>query len=179
MEGEMMNDLTGQKFGRLLVLYDSGERKGRKVVWVCLCACGNFTEVKSDSLGSGRTKSCGCFMIDQTKKANIGNKYSIKHGDALSSKKSRLYTIWSHMKERCSNPNDKKYRRYGGRGIKVCDDWRDNYSAFKSWAISNGYRDDLTIDRIDNDGNYEPSNCQFITRSENSRKGCLVRWANA
>ena len=171
-----MNNLIGQKFGRLTVLHNSGEKSNNgQIIWVCICICGHFKSVPTSNLTSGNTKSCGCFKIEQIKKANIGNKYSYKHGDTKKGNV-RLYTIWSHMKERCTNKNNKKYKRYGGRGIEICNEWKNNFINFKKWALANDYKNNLTIDRIDNDGNYEPSNCQFIPLEENSRKGGFLRW---
>ena len=165
-------NLKGQRFGRLLVLEDSGERKDRKVVWVCLCDCGNIKDVRSGDLKRGHTKSCGCLRDEVTRKR------SYKHGDACRNSVTRLNQTWRGMKARCYNPNANEYKRYGGRGITVCDEWKNDYLPFKLWAMASGYKSNLTIDRKDNDGNYEPNNCQFITKSENATKGNLCRWAN-
>jgi len=105
-----------------------------------------------------------------TEKTRIKGSPYYKHGEARSGKETRLYRVWDSMKQRCFNPRDKAYKWYGGRGIIICLEWKNNYSAFKFWAILNGYQEGLTIDRIDNDGNYEPNNCQFITKEENARK---------
>lgn len=116
--------------------------------------------------------NCQCTCCKMKRKEPIRRKIkgidysSYIHGDS----KTRLYAIWAAMKARCLNPNHPNYSRYGGRGIKVCDEWRNSYIAFKDWALSHGYKDNLVIDRIDNDGNYKPSNVQFITRSENTSK---------
>lgn len=163
-----MDDLRGKRFGKLIVLEDSGERKRRNIVWKCICDCGNITMVKADNLKTGKTKSCGCFRRD------IAKKKMYKHGESYGDLRSRLYETWTNMKTRCCNSNNKAYKSYGKREITVCDEWKNNYRAFKFWAILNGYQDNLTIDRIDNDGNYEPNNCQFITQSENLKK----MWAN-
>lgn len=125
-------------------------------------------------------KSCGCAHDKLVGKANI------KHGDS----KSRLHYIWNNMKQRCYNKNDNAYKHYGGRGIKVCNEWKNDYVKFRDWALENGYKDNLEIDRIDNDGNYEPDNCKWSTRKEQNRntrqnkiityKGethCLTEWA--
>ena len=153
------NNLVGKRFGRLVVIRDSGKRKRREIAWLCICDCGNTLESRGPNLRLGNTRSCGCL--------NIENIY--KHGDATNGP-TRLYRIWVAMKQRCNNLNYQSYKYYGKRGIKVCKDWINNYSAFKFWAILNGYQDNLTIDRIENNGNYEPSNCQWITASENSIK---------
>jgi len=154
----LQKKLVGKTFGRLTVLQDSGKRRRNFVVWDCLCLCGNLALITTAELQSGKTKSCGCLRRENRK----------KHGDSWPRK--RLYRIWSHMFERCNGENYQFYYRYGGRGIKVCEEWKD-YSVFKAWALNNGYTDNLTIDRIDNDGNYEPSNCQWLTNRENAIKG--------
>lgn len=159
-----MNNLTGKRFGRLTALEDSGERKSCHIVWRCMCDCGKITPVIGTDLKSGHTKSCGCLRIDALKKITY------KHGGGSSKSINRLYRIWINMKGRCYNSVNKAYKYYGERGIKVCDEWRNNYSLFRFWALLNGYQENLTIDRIDNDGNYKPSNCQFITQSENTKK---------
>lgn len=158
-------DLTGQKFGRLLVLKDAGKRRHSYVVWLCQCDCGNTVEVISDSLRSGNTRSCGCLHDECAVEKIRGVKCKPKHG--LSHH--RLFGILNGMKTRCYNENNKDFKDYGGRGIKICDDWLSDFKNFYDWAISNGYQDDLTIDRIDVNGNYEPSNCKWSTRAEQSR----------
>ena len=169
-KGETMTlkiDLTGQRFGRLTAIIPTEKRRGRCVIWLCRCDCGNLTEVSLDDLRREHTKSCGCLHreISQKRSGNLSHLY--KHGRT----RTRLYRIWNHMKDRCLNPNHIKYHRYGGRGINVWPEWKGNFVAFKFWAILSGYQNNLTIDRIDNDGNYEPDNCQWITRAENARKG--------
>lgn len=162
-----MNDLTGQKFGRLTVLYDSEDRDGvsRRVIWLCKCDCGNLKRVKGNDLKTGNTKSCGCLNREMSRKRMF------KHGDRYT----RLYQIWTEMKRRCHAKKRECYKYYGGRGIRVCNEWKNSYPTFKFWAILNGYKDNLTIDRINNDGNYKPGNCQWLTNSENARKAQLQR----
>ena len=155
---KLANDLTGKKFGKLEVIgvHDTGSRK---TYYVCQCDCGNVKVVRADALISGATKSCGCIKKEQDK-ANLAANHSHKMSGT------RIYETWQDMKRRCYNKQNARYDRYGGRGITVCDEWLNNFQSFYDWAISNGYSDDLTIDRIDNDGNYEPSNCRWSTAKE-------------
>jgi len=167
-------NLIGQKFGRLIVISDTGKRKSREVVWACRCECGKLTEVVTSSLCRGLTKSCGCLWRERIKESNtIHGDDRRKPGGVM-----RLYKIWDSMKQRCLNPKCRAYKRYGGRGIRVCPEWQNSYLAFKAWALANGYQDDLTIDRFDSDGNYCPENCRWIPKSENSRNGAFKRWGN-
>ena len=155
---KLANDLTGKKFGKLEVIgvHDTGSRK---TYYVCQCDCGNVKVVRADALISGATKSCGCIKKEQDK-TNL----TTNHRHKMSG--THIYETWQDMKRRCYNKQNARYDRYGGRGITVCDEWLNNFQSFYDWAISNGYSDDLTIDRIDNDGNYEPSNCRWSTAKE-------------
>lgn len=150
-------DLSGKAFGRLTVLRYLDIRANKSVVWECECECGNVVGVPSGCLRRKKepTVSCGCYR--KTK--------SIKHG----ARKHPLYRVWGNMIQRCSNKKTREYRHYGGKGVSVCADWID-FSSFYDWAMGSGYEHGLTIDRIDPNGNYEPSNCRFITRSENTRR---------
>lgn len=152
-------DLSGNRYGRLLVK-ERTYTDGKHSYWLCVCDCGNETVVCGDSLKRGATRSCGCLNSE------VSSKSSMTHGMS----NTRLYKSWLQMKYRCYNPNFNEFHRYGGRGIKVCDEWRDDFQSFYNWAILNGYSDDLTIDRIQTDGNYEPDNCQWLTRSDNVKK---------
>lgn len=163
-----MNDITDMRFGRLIALSPSTERKDGKIVWDCFCDCGSFIKVLGTSLRSGGTRSCGCLNKDSAKSRFF------KHGDSPACKSSKspnnqLYHRWLEIKKRCSNPNVINYVYYGGKGISVCSEWLD-YINFKNWALLNGYEQRLTIDRIDNSGNYEPDNCRWITRAENASR---------
>lgn len=150
------HDFRGKRFGKLLAIEPTEERIHGKIVWRCRCDCGNYCMVMSTRLASGHTKSCGCYNSEHTVKMNT------THGGTHT----RLYSIWASMKTRCLNPNSKAYHYYGGRGISICDEWKDNFSAFRDWALSNGYRDDLTLDRIDSDKDYSPENCKWSTWHE-------------
>ena len=164
-----MIDLKAKRFGRLTVIKDSGKRKNRGVVWLCKCDCGNLVEIRSHCLIEGFTKSCGCLWREVLKKVHT------KHGDSRRNNITRLFRIWADMKARCSYPSYRAYCLHGQKGITVCPEWIDDYQAFKFWAILNGYQENLTIDRIDNDGDYEPNNCQWITLSENVKKSHVDR----
>lgn len=160
-----IKDLTGQRFGRLVVIYPIARRdKLSRIVWRCQCDGGKLAEVRGDCLKDGTVRSCGCLLIETARQMRM------THGETANGKRTRLYTAWMNMKRRCSSPAMHNYKQYGERGIVVCNEWRNNYPSFKIWALANGYADNLTIDRINSNGNYEPLNCQWITKSENSKK---------
>ena len=149
-------DLTGQKFGRLTVISRAENNKHKQAMWRCRCECSNEKNIRSSALISGHTESCGCLTRQALKAATT------KHGLA----KTRLYHIWKDMKKRCYNPNCKAYKNYGGRGIKICDEWlgkENGFMNFYNWSMANGYNDTLSIDRKDNDKGYSPDNCRWVS----------------
>lgn len=155
-------DIKGKRFGRLVAI-ERVQNVGKKVSWRCLCDCGKETNVLTTNLTTNRIKSCGC-LKDQ-KLIERSTKHNQRH--------TKLYEVWKTMKQRCFNPNNKGYKNWGGRGIVVCNEWKDNYQAFYEWSMNNGYKEGLSIDRINNDGNYEPSNCRWadkITQCNNTRQ---------
>lgn len=153
-------EMIGRKYGNLVVVKratkeEIGENKQGRY-WVCQCECGNIVIVNTHNLVSGKRISCPSCSRKRTTEAVTTHGYC---------QKERLYTIWTNMNDRCTNVNSPKYHLYGGRGICVCDEWRD-YLNFRIWALNNGYKDTLSIDRIDPDGNYEPKNCRWVTQKE-------------
>lgn len=151
-----VTDLTGREFGRLTVIQRAGSNKNGRATWLCICECSEITVKTGKLLLNGHCRSCGCGEYEN----RVNNCTS--HG--LSD--TRLYTIWQGMKQRCYYPKHKDYHNYGGRGITVCNEWLVDFVSFYNWAITNGYRDNLSIDRIDVDGNYTPDNCKWSTWRE-------------
>lgn len=157
-------NLAGQRFGFLTAIRDSGETQNRKRLWVCECDCGGTSIVRSSHLKNGHTTSCGCDLSPSNNPKGYKGRGSLSHGLSHTN----AYRSWDNMKSRCYNPNVREYPRYGGRGIKVCKEWVDNFAAFYDYM---GEREPYySIDRIDPDGNYEPGNVQWLSVSENSKK---------
>ena len=153
------DNLVGMRYGLLEVVAlaaDKVYKSGKKTQYLCKCDCGKTKTILAASLVNGRTTSCGCIRKEQLAKR------SRKHGCAGE----RLYVIWIDMKARCNNAAANNYHCYGGRGISVCKEWVNDFSAFQLWAVSNGYNDNLTLDRINVNGNYEPGNCRWATTKE-------------
>ena len=163
-----MEDLSGKRFYRLRVI-SFDHLNGKRAYWKCKCDCGNIKVVRSDHLKDGHVKSCGCYSSEQT------SKRFTTHG--LS--KTRIFNIWVGIKQRCLNPKKDSFCEYGGRGISICDSWKNDFMAFYKWAIRNGYKDSLSIDRIDVDEGYFPQNCRWVgfkTQSRNKRTNHMVEF---
>lgn len=164
---------TGDIFGRLQVVAPAGFRTYksgvRRRLFLCKCSCGRTVEVVGSLLASGFVKSCGCWRTDRMRELNR------KHGDAGS----KLYMVWVDIRRRCEKPNRPSWKYYGGRGVSICANWRDSWPAFKRWALKTGYRDGLTIGRVDNDKGYCPSNCRWETTREQNRNQQRTVWVTS
>lgn len=152
-KGENTKDLIGKIFGKLTV-FGMAPKTTRKTYWACRCDCGNVAVIRGDSLTGGKSRSCGCLVTE------INGKHLMHN--------TRLYHIWGGMKARCYNKNNSRYKNYGAKDIKLCDEWLE-FITFYNWAVNNGYANNLTIDRIDASLGYSPDNCRWITLQENSK----------
>lgn len=165
-------DLTGKRFGKLMVIGGRESIKTLKeskprVYWDCLCDCGNQVKIRGDQLKNGHTNSCGCYEYRCGVKHNLSN--------------TKLHYIYKSMKNRCFNKNVTGFNRYGGRGITICEEWENSFKSFYDWSIKNGYVEGLSIDRINNNGNYEPANCRWVTKQDqanNTSSNVLVSYFN-
>lgn len=164
-------DLKGRRFGRLTVIAETNERRNNSVVWLCKCDCGNYTRARASHLKRGGVMSCGCYNREKC----------LRHGMS----KTRLHRTWECMLDRCTNPNSQEADGYINRGIKVCDEWL-TFENFAEWAYANGFeeeakRGDCTLDRIDNNGDYEPNNCRWTTakqQARNRRSNAILEWGD-
>lgn len=166
-------DLTGQRFGRLTVIKPI-DKVGVRHKWLCKCDCGNKTIVIGNNIKNGDTVSCGCYAREKSAERLATHRKT----------KSRLFHVWQSMKQRCENPHAHAYADYGGRGIKVCDKWSNDFVTFEEWALAHGYDEnalhgECTLDRIDVNGNYEPSNCRWVDMAQqqnNKRSAVLITY---
>lgn len=172
----------GKKFGKLTILYGDDTTTSLCKKYYCKCDCGKIKSINMSQVINGIIKSCGCLQKEKTKKI----KPNLKHGKS----QTRIYKIWKAMKDRCYNENNVQYYLWGGKGIKVCDEWLNDFMNFYNWSMKNGYADNLSIDRIDGDKNYSPLNCRWSTKKQQARnintninveyKGethCLAEWS--
>lgn len=164
-----IKDISNQRFGRLTVINFNSTNKWGQALWNCQCDCGDIKVIASQVLKRGTTQSCGCF-----KKETMITRHKISKNYGESG--TRIYRIWGNIKRRCNNKNDKSYHNYGGRGINLCNEWK-NFIVFKTWAFNSGYSEKLTIDRIDNNKGYYSENCRWTTMKEqqnNKRNNHLI-----
>ena len=157
-------DLTGKTFNRLTVI-KRAEVEKKEVYYLCKCTCGNEKIIRGKDLKYNKIKSCGCLNKEKTTERNT--KHSLRH--------TRIYRIWLLMKNRCLNSKYHLFKNYGGRGITICNEWKNDFISFYNWAMKNGYEEHLTIDRINVNGNYEPSNCRWATKLQQQRNTTRLR----
>lgn len=169
--GKVINE-EGKRYGKLTVLKRNGTSKDGKAMWLCECDCGGYVTTTGKSLRRGECTSCGCHRKEVLKRGSIANTI---HGET----NNKLYNAWRGIKKRCRLRSNYNYELYGGRGVDVCDEWYDSYENFRDWSLKNGYKEGLTIDRIDVDGDYEPNNCRWVdwkTQENNRRNTVYVEY---
>lgn len=176
------NDRTGEVIGRLTILGvapDRYDKRGKpRKYWRCQCECGSIKEIRDDGLNGRHTLSCGCMQRERVSEVNKGRTDGLKYGDS----RERIHNIWYLIKSRCEEPSSPNFHNYGGRGIHLCDEWSngiEGYFRFKEWSLNNGYSENLTIDRIDNSGNYSPENCRWVdtyVQGNNKRNNVFIEY---
>lgn len=165
-------DLTGNRYGRLTVI--ERVQNAKRTKWRCKCDCGNIKEVYSFNLMAGKIKSCGC-LRQETAAILASNLSRTTHSQS----KTPMYKVWAAMKDRCFNKENSEYHNYGGRGITVCEEWKNDFKEFYDWSIKNGYKQGLSIDRINGDKNYCPENCRWTTakvQGNNTRRNHWIEY---